>query len=99
MDDEERRDDRDAVLDVVRAFFTREDREDDLVAGPLLTWIGYPQASGWYDRYEHERTVTSAEVVRLEDAHAVVDVRARAAGTARRGSGRYSVSNDGPVAL
>jgi hypothetical protein len=96
----EDRDDRAEILATLEEFFTREEAdEEELVGGPLLVWMRYPQASSWYGRYEHRRTLESAEIRELDEQQAVVEIRAGETGSAKRGSGEYAVRYDGPAVL
>ena len=92
--------DRAAVLETVRVFFTdAEISSDELLCGPLRDWLELRGELPWYGKFEHLQTLEHAEIVELTETSAVVDVRAEHRAVVKRGFKEYRIRLDGPVAL
>jgi hypothetical protein len=91
--------DRDQVMEAVRSFFGQPHDPDGVLGGPLLEWVRLRGTPPWTARFEHDRTLESAELVELTQTTAVVMVVGEHRMKISRGFREYRRRLDGPALL
>jgi hypothetical protein len=93
-------DERAAVLEIVRGFFTDLAlAPEDVLGGPLLEWTELRERRVDPERLERKRSFVGAEIVELDACRAVVEVRASEIVRVRRAPREVEVGFDGPAVL